>query len=453
MKKFIFSVVFVIFMFSCSFFGATLKVEGEENFNYKKYENTVILTKMREFGKTLVENAKQEVKDLQKEGVKLDGPKMIISSNEYKDKGINSIVFNIFKSIYGANNQNIIKVFHTNDKGEEISWQNILKLDSADKKKELAKKMKEKLKSFEGLLTEDNVIDEQLAEYLENPKFYLEAEKIVFLLEAGTVGPYSRGFIEEEFYFNDLIEYLNQDTFPEIKKELEKLAEQKAKIEKERAAKNAKIAARKNTDGKKYVALTFDDGPSPKTTPGLLEILKKNNVKATFFVLGKNVSAHPEIIQKEIEEGHEVGSHSWDHPALTKLKDAGVKKQIQDTDDALKKAIGKEATLLRPPYGAHNKRTDNIIKKTILMWNVDSMDWKNRNVEKNIETTMKQVKDGSIILYHDIHQPSVDTIDSLIKKLKAEGYNFVTVSELLKMGGHEDLSKKVCSGEFDCHDY
>ena len=87
------------------------------------------------------------------------------------------------------------------------------------------------------------------------------------------------------------------------------------------------------------------------------------------------------------------------------------------------------------------------------MWNVDSMDWKNRNVEKNIETTMKQVKDWSIILYHDIHQPSVDTIDSLIKKLKAEGYNFVTVSELLKMWWHEDLSKKVCSWEFDCHDY
>lgn len=453
MKKFIFSVVFVIFMFSCSFFWATLKVEWEENFNYKKYENTVILTKMREFWKTLVENAKQEVKDLQKEWVKLDGPKMIISSNEYKDKWINSIVFNIFKSIYWANNQNIIKVFHTNDKWEEISWQKILKLDSTEKKKELAKKMKEKLKSFEWLFTEDNVIDEQLAEYLENPKFYLEAEKIVFLLEAGTVWPYSRGFIEEEFYFNDLIEYLNQDTFPEIKKELEKLAEQKAKIEKDKAAKNAKIAARKNTDWKKYVALTFDDGPSPKTTPGLLEILKKNNVKATFFVLGKNVSAHPEIVQKEIEEWHEVWSHSWDHPALTKLKDAWVKKQIQDTDDALKKAIGKEATLLRPPYWAHNKRTDNIIKKTILMWNVDSMDWKNRNVEKNIETTMKQVKDWSIILYHDIHQPSVDTIDSLIKKLKAEGYNFVTVSELLKMWWHEDLSKKVCSWEFDCHDY
>ena len=153
MKKFIFSVVFVIFMFSCSFFWATLKVEWEENFNYKKYENTVILTKMREFWKTLVENAKQEVKDLQKEWVKLDGPKMIISSNEYKDKWINSIVFNIFKSIYWANNQNIIKVFHTNDKWEEISWQNILKLDSADKKKELAKKMKEKLKSFEWLFT------------------------------------------------------------------------------------------------------------------------------------------------------------------------------------------------------------------------------------------------------------------------------------------------------------
>ena len=220
--------------------------------------------------------------------------------------------------------------------------------------------------------------------------------------------------------------------------------------------KGTDLEAYQNYESKRHekmVALTFDDGPSPKTTPGLLEILKKNNVKATFFVLGKNVSAHPEIVQKEIEEWHEVWSHSWDHPALTKLKDAWVKKQIQDTDDALKKAIGKEATLLRPPYWAHNKRTDNIIKKTILMWNVDSMDWKNRNVEKNIETTMKQVKDWSIILYHDIHQPSVDTIDSLIKKLKAEGYNFVTVSELLKMWWHEDLSKKVCSWEFDCHDY
>ena len=299
-------------------------------------------------------------------------------------------------------------------------------------------------------------------------KFYFDSEKIVFLFEQYTVWPYSSGILEVEFYFSELKEYLNPEIFPEIKKELEKKQEQEAKQsnlknDESNSWKNEVNAAKIETktwtqkektarkDWKKYIALTFDDGPSKKTTPQLLDILKENNVKATFFVLWKNASFFPEIIKREHDEWHEIWSHTWDHPNLLNLSEAKIKKQIESTDEEIQKIIWIKPTLLRPPYGSHNKKIDNMAKKTIVMWNVDSLDWKNRNVKKNLSTALKQVQPGSIILFHDIHQPSVDTIDSLIKELKKQWYEFVTVSELLQE--HTDVEKKVCFGEFKCDAY
>ena len=108
--------------------------------------------------------------------------------------------------------------------------------------------------------------------------------------------------------------------------------------------------------------------------------------------------------------------------------------------------------MLRPPYGSHDSRVDNLIWKTIIIWNVDSLDWKHRNVSKNLETIQNQVADGSIILMHDIHQASVDTIPQLIDKLRENWYEFLTVSDLLKLN-YEDISKKVCNGEYNCKSY
>lgn len=193
------------------------------------------------------------------------------------------------------------------------------------------------------------------------------------------------------------------------------------------------------------MALTFDDGPG-KFTDELLTILKQKNVQATFYVLGKNVVGNEDTMQKIHADGHEIGSHSWDHTSFLKLSASGIRSQIEKTDLAIKNTTGVTPTSFRPPYGAFNASVTKNANKSIIMWSVDSFDWKNRNVEKNISTTMKQVHDGAIILYHDIHKPSVDTIAPLIDRIRAEGYEFLTVRDLYAKyyNGNSLLPEQVC---------
>lgn len=186
---------------------------------------------------------------------------------------------------------------------------------------------------------------------------------------------------------------------------------------------------------KKYVSLTFDDGPNPETTPKLLNILKENDVKATFFMLGQNAEANPEVVKQVLDAGHEVASHSYDHPQLNTLDDKALKAQIQKTDKILYKASGKLPRNLRPPYGAIDKHSAEVISKPIIQWNIDSEDWKSHNTDAILATIKANLYDGSIILLHDIHPETVASIPQVIKLLKDNGYTIVPVNELL--GGKE----------------
>lgn len=202
----------------------------------------------------------------------------------------------------------------------------------------------------------------------------------------------------------------------------------------------------KSSDGKKYVALTFDDGPHRTQTPRLLDILKEKNVTATFFVLGKNIGGNEAILVRMTEENHEIANHSWSHPQLTKYSRANVEKEIQNTNAEILRASGQESKLFRPPYGAYTTATLKAGNVPFIMWSVDSFDWKHRNVAKNLKTTMNQLHDGAIILYHDIHKESVDTIPSLIEAIRAEWYEFLSVSELYQKYYNEQelLPEQVC---------
>src|SRR5207244_1172338 len=128
-----------------------------------------------------------------------------------------------------------------------------------------------------------------------------------------------------------------------------------------------------------YIALTFDDGPSAKLTPKLLDLLAAHHIKATFFVIGENVSEHPEIVARAAREGHQIGNHSWSHPNLGKMSDDAVRRQLQRTEDAIKSAIGAPPTLLRPPYGSITARQKRWIHADfgykIILWDVDPLDW------------------------------------------------------------------------------
>ena len=177
------------------------------------------------------------------------------------------------------------------------------------------------------------------------------------------------------------------------------------------------------------IALTFDDGPG-KRTGELLDQLEKYDAKATFFMLGQKVASYPDEIKKMKEIGCELGNHSYDHPNLANLSADGVKKQIGDTNSKIKKIVGEEATVMRPPYGAISATLRENAGMPLILWNIDTLDWKTRNARITVDMVMKNVDDGDIILMHDIHTESVDAAIELIPKLLEKGYQLVTVSEL-----------------------
>ena len=190
---------------------------------------------------------------------------------------------------------------------------------------------------------------------------------------------------------------------------------------------------------RKVVALTFDDGPNPTTTTQALDTLSKYGIKATFFVLGKNVAGNEEILKRMKSDGHVIGNHSWSHPVLSKLSLDEAKKQITDTEAALTKVLGSSSKLMRPPYGAITDDIRNSLDLSFIMWNVDSLDWKSKNEASILTEIQREVKNGSIILMHDIHAETVNALPKVIDYLKGQGYDFVTVPEMLnsRLKSHE----------------
>lgn len=184
-------------------------------------------------------------------------------------------------------------------------------------------------------------------------------------------------------------------------------------------------------EGKKYIALTFDDGPNSTSTVDLLKILAKEKVQATFFLLGQMVESHPDIAKKIAQEGHEIANHSYSHPDLTTLSAEQVRAEVLKTDEAIYRATGVLTKNFRPPYGAVNPDVIKEVGLPIIQWDVDSLDWQLRDPQAIATRVIDAANEGSIILLHDIHKTSVASVSKIIYKLKQEGYLFVTISELL----------------------
>jgi peptidoglycan-N-acetylglucosamine deacetylase len=186
-----------------------------------------------------------------------------------------------------------------------------------------------------------------------------------------------------------------------------------------------------------YIAMTFDDGPSAALTPKLLDLLAAHHIKATFFVIGENVAEYPEIVARAAREGHEIANHSWSHPNLGKMSDEGVRRQLQQTDDAIKSATGKRPTLMRPPYGSITDREKRWIHDEfgyqVILWDVDPYDWKRPGPAVVRARILKETRPGSIVLSHDIHPGTIEAMPSTFDELEAKGFKFVTVSELIGM--------------------
>lgn len=179
----------------------------------------------------------------------------------------------------------------------------------------------------------------------------------------------------------------------------------------------------------KCVALTFDDGPGPSTAR-LLDALNAADAKATFFVLGECAAAHPELVAREAREGHVVANHTLDHKQLTRLKRDGQVSEVERGADAIAAAGAPRPTLLRPPYGSLNADTKTL-GVPLILWDVDTLDWKHRDSAVVTQAALAGAHPGAIILMHDIHPTTVAAVPGILAKLKAQGYTFVTVPELL----------------------
>ena len=182
---------------------------------------------------------------------------------------------------------------------------------------------------------------------------------------------------------------------------------------------------------KPKIAITFDDGPHPVHTQKLLEGLKKRNVKASFFVIGNLAEANPKLIQQEKEDGHLIGNHTYHHVDIGKLADEKAVEEIQKTSEVIRKITGNEVDFVRPPFGVWQKKLEQEMSVIPVLWSVDPLDWTTENTDEIVNKVVTEVKENDIILLHDCYKSSVDAALRIIDILQKEGYEFVTVDEMI----------------------
>lgn len=197
---------------------------------------------------------------------------------------------------------------------------------------------------------------------------------------------------------------------------------------------NVLAYAAKVNPKKPMVALTFDDGPSIYTKQ-ILATLRENNARATFFVVGNRIANHRKTIQQAKSQGCEIIGHTWSHPSLTKLNQKQIRDQLVRTNQAINQVVGYTPRYFRPPYGSSNSQVRQVARElglSLVNWSVDPQDWKSRNSKKIYSAIMNNVKDGDIILCHDLYESTAEAMKKVIPALIKQGYQLVTVSELLE---------------------
>ena len=389
--------------------------QGSQKEHFRK-EKSEIITYYPMVGDSVISSVKNEIiKDITD---KVEGKDQLIFY--YSEKGDSSLtgVENrlIKKQTFDIANSNVVELENTTlnqlylkEDGSVFTLDQLF-TDTSKAKEKLLEDLKSTLQDKK---VEQSVVDQISADFsateLTTWKFaYKDSQLVLYPVKATT------NVEEIVMPISDFFDFIQTSYLTEKDAELYK-----------------KVQAEKH---KKVVALTFDDGPDGNTTPQALDILAKYKIKATFFVQGKNIAGNESILKRMQSEGHEVGNHSWNHPILTKLSLEDAKQQLTDTEDAITKVIGKSSKLMRPPYGAISDDIRNSLDLSFIMWDVDSLDWKSKNEAAILTEIQRQTTDGSIILMHDIHQTSVNSLPRVIEYLQGQGYSFVTVSELLNIG-------------------
>ncbi len=220
-----------------------------------------------------------------------------------------------------------------------------------------------------------------------------------------------------------------------VVKEIARIEEEKRKEEeKQQDEDDSSNTPPASLGGKKYIALTFDDGPHGVVTERILSTLDQYNAKATFFMLGQNAASMPTIAKKVADKGHEIANHSITHANLRAVSAERVHKEMVTSLDQIEQATGIRPTLFRPPYGNHNENVQNKAKESnqkLILWSVDTRDWESLNANSVYQSVQTYARPGSIILLHDIHPTTAEALPQIMQYLTNNGFEFVTVSELL----------------------
>ena len=185
----------------------------------------------------------------------------------------------------------------------------------------------------------------------------------------------------------------------------------------------------------KLIAITFDDGPRRETTERLLDGLRERGVSATFFLIGRQIAGNEDLVERMAAEGHQVGSHTWNHVRLLDVSRDTLRGEVERTQAVLEELLGPGEYWLRPPYGAVDEADRRLIRVPMIKWSVDPRDWERLDAEAVTGAVLEAAAPGRIILLHDIYPTSVDAALAVVDALTGDGYRFVTVEELLTWGG------------------
>lgn len=196
---------------------------------------------------------------------------------------------------------------------------------------------------------------------------------------------------------------------------------------------NAIAYVAENIAEKPKIAITFDDGPSTTYTPKLLDGLKERNVKATFFLIGENIEKNDnrEIVKRMYDEGHLIGNHTYHHVEITKVSNEEAYQEIVMTNDVISAITGEDVQFMRPPFGLWQKELEQKIHVLPVMWSIDPLDWATENVDEIVNKVVTEAEENDIILMHDCYDSSVKAALKIVDRLTKEGYEFVTVDELM----------------------
>ena len=183
----------------------------------------------------------------------------------------------------------------------------------------------------------------------------------------------------------------------------------------------------------RVIALTFDDGPNPETTPIVLDALAAHNAKATFFMVGQNAKEYPATVKQVYDAGMEIGNHSYDHSDFYQMDYDGMVEELEKTNDVIQEATGKRPIIFRAPYGNVSAESAERYGRISIYWTIDTLDWKNRDVDMNYENAVGEAYDGAVVLMHDIHPETANSVDRIASELENRGYKMVTVSQLIQV--------------------